>query len=114
MRASRAIRRGFRASFAGESTPIWQKRWTWAYGAELIATNEALGREPRLSLSEAFFIGGLIGQLGYDRSNSLLEPDQGLPPPGRVNPEVSLQDGRLPIFETCSKAAPIIPWVKAW
>ncbi|HLL59589.1 MAG TPA: hypothetical protein VK391_06840, partial [Allosphingosinicella sp.] len=27
-----------------ESTPIWQKRWTWAYGAELIATNEALGR----------------------------------------------------------------------
>ena len=23
-----------------ESTPIWQKRWTYAYGAELLATNE--------------------------------------------------------------------------
>jgi len=31
-----------------ESTPIWQKKWTWAYGAELIATNENETRFPPL------------------------------------------------------------------
>jgi translocation and assembly module TamA len=57
-----------------ESTPIWQKRWTYAYGAELLATNESQVGAPRISLGSAYFIGGLIGQLGYDRSNSLLDP----------------------------------------
>ena len=92
--------RGYTARLNGlisrESTPIWQKRWTWAYGAELIATNEALGREPRLSLSDAYFIGGLIGQLGYDRSDSLLNPTKGFRLLGRVNPEISLGNGTQP------------------
>ena len=37
-------------------------------------TNESRFGEPNLSLGDAYFIGGLIGQLGYDRSNSLLDP----------------------------------------
>jgi translocation and assembly module TamA len=92
--------RGYTARLYGlvsrESTPIWQKRWTWAAGAELIATNEALGREPRLSLSDAYFIGGLTGQLGYDRSDSLLNPTKGFRLLGRTNPEVSLGNGTQP------------------
>ncbi len=76
-----------------ESTPIWQKRWTYAYGAELIASNESRDRRARLSLSDAYFIGGLIGQLGYDRSNSLLDPTKGFRLLARVNPEVSLGNG---------------------
>jgi translocation and assembly module TamA len=76
-----------------ESTPIWQKRWTYAYGAELLATNEAQVGAPRISLGSAYFIGGLIGQLGYDRSNSLLDPTSGFRITGRVNPEASLRDG---------------------
>ncbi len=76
-----------------ESTPIWQKRWTYAYGAELIATNESRIGRPRLALSDAYFIGGLVGQLGYDASNSLLDPTRGFRLLGRVNPEASLQDG---------------------
>jgi translocation and assembly module TamA len=40
-----------------------------------------------ISLSDAYFIGGLIGQLGYDRSNSLLDPTSGFRLLGRVNPE---------------------------
>ena len=62
-----------------ESTPIWQKVWTYAYGAEILATNENRVGRARISLSDAFFIGGLIGQLGYDRSNSLLDPTKRLP-----------------------------------
>jgi translocation and assembly module TamA len=76
-----------------ESTPIWQKRWTYAYGAELLATNESRFGRPRLSLSDAYFIGGLIGQLGYDASNDLLNPTRGFRLLARVNPEASLQDG---------------------
>ena len=76
-----------------ESTPIWQKVWTYQYGAEILATNESRDRRARLSLSDAFFIGGLIGQVGYDRSNSLLDPTSGFRLLARVNPEASLRDG---------------------
>ena len=76
-----------------ESTPIWQKRWTYAYGAELLATNENRNGTAVISLSDAYFIGGLIGQLGYDRSNSLLDPTRGFRLLARVNPEASLRDG---------------------
>jgi translocation and assembly module TamA len=76
-----------------ESTPIWQKRWTYAYGAEILATNESRIGKADLSLGDAFFIGGLFGQLGYDRSNSLLDPTSGFRLTGRVNPEASLGNG---------------------
>ncbi|HST35794.1 MAG TPA: BamA/TamA family outer membrane protein [Allosphingosinicella sp.] len=78
-----------------ESTPIWQKRWTYAYGAEILATNEnrtGTGNTT-ISLSDAYFIGGLIGQLGYDRSNSLLDPTRGFRLLARVNPEASFGNG---------------------
>ena len=76
-----------------ESTPIWQKRWTYAYGAEILATNENRTGTATISLSDAYFIGGLIGQIGYDRSNSLLDPTSGFRLLARVNPEASLRDG---------------------
>jgi translocation and assembly module TamA len=76
-----------------ESTPIWQKVWTYSYGAEILATNESRIGKADLSLGDAFFIGGLFGQLGYDRSNSLLDPTSGFRVTGRVNPEASLGNG---------------------
>jgi translocation and assembly module TamA len=76
-----------------ESTPIWQKRWTYAYGAEILATNENRTGTAVISLSDAYFIGGLIGQIGHDRSNSLLDPTSGFRLLARVNPEASLRDG---------------------
>lgn len=76
-----------------ESTPIWQKVWTYSYGAEILATNESQVGAPRISIGDAFFIGGLIGSVGYDRSNSLLDPTRGFRLSARVNPEASLRDG---------------------
>ncbi|MEA3047525.1 MAG: translocation and assembly module TamA, partial [Sphingomonadales bacterium] len=76
-----------------ESTPIWQKRWTYAYGAEILATNENRNGTAKVSLSDAYFIGGLVGQIGYDRSNSLLDPTRGFRLLARVNPEASLRNG---------------------
>jgi translocation and assembly module TamA len=85
-----------RAQVSRESTPIWQKKWTYAYGAELIASNEDESGFPKLSLTDAFFLAGVNGQLGYDASNSLLDPTRGFRLSGRVNPEVSLRDPTKP------------------
>jgi translocation and assembly module TamA len=79
-----------------QSTPIWQKVWTYGYGAEIIASNEDEKNFPRISLTQAHFIAGLIGQLGYDRSNSLLDPTKGFRIGLRTNPEVSLREPTKP------------------
>ena len=81
---------------ARESTPIWQKVWTYALGAELIATNESEARFPPISLEDAFFLAGISGQIGYDRSNSLLDPTAGFRLKAFVNPETSLREPGQP------------------
>jgi translocation and assembly module TamA len=81
---------------ARESTPIWHKVWTYAVGAELIATNEAQTGFPRLSIKDAFFLAGVSGQIGYDRSNSLLDPTKGFRLKAFVNPETSLREPGQP------------------
>ncbi len=88
----------FTATLSGrisrESTPIWQKRWTWSYGAELVATNENRYEAATNTRERAtFFIGALPLQLGYDRSNSLLNPTEGFRITGRLSPEASLENG---------------------
>jgi len=93
-----------------ESTPIWQKVWTWAYGAELIASNESeTGRFPPLSLKQTYFLAGLVGQLGYDRSNSLLDPTKGFRILGRLNPETSLRDPTQPYLRSSLEGRVYVP-----
>lgn len=92
-----------------ESTPIWQKKWTWAYGAELIATNENETRFPPLSIKDAFFLAGLTAQLGYDASNSLLDPTKGFRLLGRTNPEVSLREPTQPYIRNIVEGSVYYP-----
>ncbi len=77
-----------------ESTPIWQKRWTYAYGFELIGSQEtrfnpATGTDPR----STYLIAALPGQIGYDSSDNLLDPTKGFRVTVRSSPEASLQGG---------------------
>lgn len=74
---------------ARESTPIWQKVWTWGYGFEVIATDERRKVPGRTFGDGTYFIGALPAQLGYDRSNSLLDPTRGFRLSARVSPELS-------------------------
>ncbi|WP_253717825.1 autotransporter assembly complex family protein [Sphingomonas sp. AP4-R1] len=74
------------ASIARQSTPIWQKRWTYSIGTELTATRETpfdalLATRPK----DTYLIAALPLQGGYDTSNSLLDPTRGL----RVNLKLS-------------------------
>jgi translocation and assembly module TamA len=72
-----------------DSTPIWQKRWTYAYGFELIATREKRADPTRTQDDGTYFIAALPGQLGYDRSDNILNPTKGFRLLGRVSPEFS-------------------------
>jgi len=82
-------------SIARVSTPIWQKRWTYSYGFELLGSNEqdydfAAGKRRR----RTYYVFALPGQLTYDASNSLLDPTKGFRLSARVSPEASLGSGK--------------------
>lgn len=80
---------GARVSY--DSTPIWQKKFTYAYGVELIATREDDYDFATGDRSFDFYtILGLTGQVGMDRTDSLLDPTKGFRITTLIQPEGSL------------------------
>lgn len=80
-----------------DSTPIWQKRLTYAYGAQLIGTDESVF-DPglRARTRRTYAIAGLTGQVGWDRTDSLLDPTQGFRLTALVEPEGSVRGSFTP------------------
>ena len=80
-----------------DSTPLWQKRLTYAYGAQLIGTNESVF-DPGLALRvrRTYAIAGLTGLLGLDTTDNLLDPHKGFRMGLLAEPEVSLQGSVSP------------------
>jgi translocation and assembly module TamA len=75
-------------SLSRASTPIFQKTWSWSIGGELTASRETRfdpvdGERPR----NTYLIVALPGQLGYDGTDSLLDPTHGFRVTGRLSPE---------------------------
>ena len=80
-----------------QSNFIWQKKWTWSLGGELVASDErdtieATGETRR----RTFFIAALPASLAYDGSDDLLDPTSGFRLGGRISPELSFQGGTFP------------------
>lgn len=78
-----------------DSTPIWQKRFTYSYGFEILGTNEqdfnfTTGTRDR----RTFYIAALPGQLTFDTTDSLLDPTEGFRLSAKLSPEASLGTGR--------------------
>ena len=76
------------------STPIWQKKFTWSMGAEILGTSEdafelARGVRDR----QLYYVAALPLQVGFDRSNDLLDPVRGYRLNLRISPEASLGTG---------------------
>jgi translocation and assembly module TamA len=96
--AYEAFTAGLNISWARQSTPIFQKRWTYTYGAEVLLSNEKTTINPATAETKrlTYFIGSLPMQLGYDRSNDLLNPTKGFRASLRVSPEASLQGNVSP------------------
>jgi translocation and assembly module TamA len=80
-------------SLSRQSTPIWQKRWTYSYGAELLATRETpfVPNDPTRP-NNIYYIAALPLQGGYDRSNSLLDPTTGFRVLVKLSPEAQKQN----------------------
>ncbi|UZW54232.1 BamA/TamA family outer membrane protein [Sphingobium sp. JS3065] len=89
---------GLNIGWSRQSTPIFQKRWTYSYGAEVLLTNEQVVVDPATAdkTRRTYFIGGLPVQIGYDRSNDLLNPTRGFRANLRAEPEGSLQGSFSP------------------
>jgi translocation and assembly module TamA len=73
-----------------QSNFIWQKTWTWSYGAQLLATDEQGVFSPAgLKDTRTFLIAALPVTLGYDGSDNLLDPTRGFRLSGWISPEYS-------------------------
>jgi translocation and assembly module TamA len=80
-----------------DSTPLWQKPLTYAYGGQIIGTNESVF-DPGLAMRvrRTYAIAGLTGQLGLDTTDNLLDPHKGFRMGLLAEPEVSLQGAISP------------------
>lgn len=80
-----------------DSTQIWQKKLTYAYGVELLGTAEKdydfLSAERR---RRTYYIAALNGQVGLDTSDDLLNPTKGFRVTALIQPEGSLQGNFTP------------------
>lgn len=80
-----------------DSTPIWQKRWTYYYGVEVVGSNEdrfnfvANARD-----RGTWLIAALPGFLGFDTSDNLLNPTRGFRIKANVSPEASVRGALRP------------------
>ena len=93
-----------------DSTPLWQKPLTYAYGVELTGTNEDvydfdLGRRRR----GTFGIAALPGQVVFDRSDSLLNPTKGFRLKLNVSPETSVRGAVRPYVRTLAEVTGYYP-----
>lgn len=76
------------------STPIWQKKFTWSAGVELLATSEdSFDFARSLRDRRIYYVAALPGQVGFDRSDDLLNPTKGYRVTLRLSPEASLGSG---------------------
>ncbi len=80
-----------------DSTPIWQKRFTYAYGAELIGTNEdTYDFDVMARRRKTYGIAALPLFAGFDTSDNLLNPTKGFRLKLNVSPEASVQGAARP------------------
>lgn len=84
-----------------QSNFIWQKKWTWTYGIDLLGTDERGVFGPAGTKStRKFAIAALPLSLGYDGSDNLLDPTRGFRLSGRISPEVSFHGGSFTYART--------------
>lgn len=85
------------ARISYDSTPLWQKKLTYAYGLQLIGTNESVFDFARGARDRrTYAIAGLSGQIGFDTTDNLLDPSKGFRVTALIEPEGSLHGGFSP------------------
>ena len=76
-----------------QSTLLFQKRWAYSLGVQVIATKQlAAGSAPGAPFVP-YFIAALPAKLAFDASNNLLDPTRGMRVAVTLSPAISVQDG---------------------
>lgn len=81
------------AGIERQSNILWQKKWTWSAGVELVTSDERDIVGAGTARRRTFFVGALPLSLNYDGSNDLLDATRGFRIGLRTSPEISLQNG---------------------
>jgi translocation and assembly module TamA len=98
------------ARIARDSTPIWQKRYTYAFGVELLATAETdYDAATNSRKRRTYYVAGLNGQVGFDTSNDLLNPTKGYRFTALVQPEATVRGGFDPYVRARLDASTYVP-----
>ncbi|TCU61348.1 autotransporter secretion outer membrane protein TamA [Novosphingobium sp. PhB57] len=98
------------ARVARDSTPIWQKKYTYAFGVEFLATaetdyNPATGDRDR----KLYYVAGVNGQIGLDQTDSLLDPTKGYRLTTLIQPEATVRNGFDPYVRARVDASAYYP-----
>lgn len=98
------------AKLSYDSTPIWQKPFTWSIGAELVGTNEnpfipSLGRRDR----RTYGIAALPASVMWDKTDNLLNPTRGFRLKLNVSPETTVRAGVRPYARTLAEGTAYYP-----
>lgn len=81
------------ASLERQTNIIWQKKWTWSLGGELVTTDERdVDLKTLTTRSRTFYIMAAPATLAYDGSNDLLDPTRGYRLSAHFSPELSLHN----------------------
>lgn len=102
------------ARISRDSTPLWQKPITWALGAQAIGSiEEDYDFSVDAKAKRRFLIGVLTGQIGFDHTDSLLDPTHGFRLQLLLQPEVESWEGLHPYVRTQFDASAYHPLTKA-
>ena len=89
------------ANIERQSNFIWHKKWTWNAGAEVLATDERGAFDTSgIKDTRTFLIAALPAGLGYDGSDSLLDPTRGFRLSAWLSPEISAHGGHFTYART--------------
>ncbi|WP_181814774.1 autotransporter assembly complex protein TamA [Sphingomonas aracearum] len=103
------------AKISYDSTPIWQKRFTYAYGVELTGTNESVYDFNRLERRRGTYgIVALPGQAMWDTSNDLLNPTKGYRLKVNLSPETSVRGAVRPYVRAMVEGTVYVPAGKSF
>lgn len=95
---------------AYDSTPIWQKKFTYAFGFELTGTaEEAYDFDRGERRRQTYGIFALPAQAVFDRSDDLLNPTKGYRLKLNLSPETSVSGGVRPYARTMVEATGYFP-----
>jgi translocation and assembly module TamA len=94
-----------------DSTPIWRKTFSYAYGAQVLVTAED-DYDPSIGdLSRrTFYIAGLDGEGTFDLTDDLLDATRGFRLKAQVEPEASVEDGFHPYVRVRLDATGYVPF----